>query len=81
MTSLRIRGRDYAVEAYDRTNSATGKVESGYRLTGKRGASYFTMRNAHRPHMLFVISHSLGSNVMDRVWLSDEGGSLKVVSQ
>lgn len=79
--TLRIRGRDYTIEAHDRTNSHTGEVETGYRLTGKRGASYFTMRNRIEPSHMFVVSHSLGSTVMQGVWLSDATGALVVRCQ
>lgn len=50
-------------------------------LTGKRGGTYYTMRNVHRPHMMFVFSNAPRSNVLEGVWLTDEGGALRVVRQ
>ena len=79
-STLRVRGRDYTVTPHDRTNSVTGVVEKGYRLTGKRGASYFTMRNVKRPELMFVVSHAL-TNAMQGVWLTDAAGFVVIVSQ
>ena len=81
LATLRIRGRDYTVAHRERINTLTGEVERGYCLTGKRGATYFTMRNARNPDKMFVVAHSLGSSVMSGVWLSDAGGELRVVCQ
>lgn len=69
-----IRGRQYAVERIERP----GK-ELRYRLTGKRGASFFTMRNVHRPDAMFVVPHSLGNKTLEGVWLSDKTGELVVL--
>ena len=71
---MTIRGREYTVSREDRP----GK-ELRYRLTGKRGASFFTMRNVNQPHNMFVIPHSLGNSTLEGVWLSDESGTLRIV--
>ena len=73
--TLSIRGREYTVEMVE------GAKELRYRLTGKRGGSFFTMRNAHKPHLMFIVSQALGNKSLDRVWLSDEGGDLRVVQE
>jgi hypothetical protein len=74
-TTIRIRGREYDVETCE-----SPQDKRRYRLRGKRGASFYTMRNVHRPHMMFVISEAPRSNGLERVWLSDENGTLRVVS-
>lgn len=71
--TLSIRGREYTVETVE------GAKELRYRLTGKRGGSFFTMRNAHKPHLMFIVADALGNKSLDRVWLSDESGDLVVV--
>lgn len=56
-----------------------GAKEVRYSLTGKRGGSFFTMRNAHNPHLMFIVSNAMGNKSLDGVWLSDENGVLKLV--
>lgn len=66
-----IRGREYTVEA---------TKDNVYWLTGKRGAKYYTVRTVPHPHQMFIIPENfLKSNVLERVWLSDESGELRVV--
>jgi hypothetical protein len=73
--TLSIRGREYTVEVVDGANGPR------YRLTGKRGGVFFTMRNAHKPHLMFVVSNATGNKSLDRVWLSDASGDLTVVQE
>lgn len=78
-TAIRIRGRDYTVEPFERPNT-----EKAYRIKGKRGASYETVRNVPRPHLMFLIGGGrlgLMSSVMKGVWLSDKDGELTVVRE
>ena len=82
VADLTIRRRPYSVAS---SVVAAGRPFAGerrYTLTGKRGASYFTMRNANQPHLMFIItSGKMRSGVMEGVWLTDEGGELRVVRQ
>lgn len=80
-TSIRIRGKDYAVERVERTTGTEIQRGVAYVLTGKRGAKYTTMRNEPRPEMMFLIyADKFGpAAVMDGVWLTDKGGQLAVV--
>ena len=80
-TEISIRRRPYAVTSHVVAAGRPFAGELRYTLTGKRGATYFTMRNVHRPHQMFVVSHKLGSDAMEGVWLTDEGGKLRVVRQ
>lgn len=75
--TVTVRGREYSVTTFGHT-AADGSVETRYRLTGKRGAEYDLARNVRNPHMLFAMSWS---STLDGVWLSDEGGELRVVKQ
>lgn len=79
--TLIVRGRPYSVASHV---VATGRPFAGelrYTLTGKRGGTYFTMRNVHRPRLMFLVTPKLSSSVMDGVWLTDEGGKLRVAHQ
>ena len=59
-------------------------VTVAYELHGPRGAHYGLIRNAHRPHLLFVVN--LKSNcfsapsVRGYGWFSDASGSLEPVN-
>lgn len=53
MTTLTYGTTTYTVEE---TTYGHVKKESGYILTGPRGATYGLMRNANRPDMLFVFN-------------------------
>ena len=59
-------------------------VPVAYELHGPRGAHYGLIRNAHRPHLLFVVNlkpncYSTPS-VRGYGWFSDETGSLEPVN-
>ena len=71
---ITIRGREYQVACEERP----GK-EVSYKLTGKRGAVFHTMRNVHRPDAMFIIPASWGNKTLEGVWLSDKDGDLKVI--
>lgn len=77
--TIQIRGLNYSVEIFTRVRD--GKSECAYRLTGKRGASYETVRNVPKPEMMFLVySDRFGpAAVMNGVWLSDKDGTLRVV--
>jgi hypothetical protein len=77
--TIQIRGMTYTVEIFTRCRD--GKSECAYRLIGKRGARYETLRNVPKPEMMFLIhSDRFGPvAVMNGVWLTDEGGTLRVV--
>ena len=78
--SIRVRGRLYEVEKTDRKDPEGGAI---YRLSGSRGARWRTMRNHHRRHMMFLVNERAftSSQMMDGVWLTDEGGELRVYSE
>ena len=80
MTTIRLRGRDYTVESFERTN-AKGEVEVNYMLTGKRGGKFSTMRNYHNRSKLFVVPFASFNRTLEGVWLTDASGSLEIVSQ
>jgi len=83
--TITIRGREYAVERVRDKADDKGVV---YLLAGKRGARWLTMRNVHHPAMMFLINERsiksgfrVSSQMMEGVWLTDEGGQLRVRSQ
>lgn len=67
-----VNGREYEV-------TVAGEYEGRpvYELRGARGARYQTMRNAHRPEMLFLTGAAL--RWRKTAWLTDEGGTLRQV--
>jgi hypothetical protein len=73
--TIQIRGREYRVETKDDTNG-----RPRYHLHGVRGAHYFTMRTDPKPELMFICDgRGFGlAKVMDGVWLTDEGGDLRV---
>jgi hypothetical protein len=77
-TTIRIKGRDFAVTA---EQGADGRLV--YHLRGKRGAHYFTMRTEPGPLLMFICdARHLGiASTMDGVWLTDEGGELRVLRE
>jgi hypothetical protein len=65
--TITVRGREYAV---------TTKGQD-YVLTGKRGATYRTMRNKPNPHMMFLVSEKkFTTTTMNDVWLTDKNDKL-----
>jgi len=83
-STIRIRGRDYTVERFERAKPQPGTdTEIAYRLHGTRGAAYETLRNVPRPEMMFLIhSNRFGpASVMRNVWLTDKSGDLAVAKQ
>ena len=73
-----IRGREYTVLP----TKDMDESRCVYWLTGKRGARYFTVRNRPNPDLMFIVPEKfIKSNVLDRVWLTDVTGELKVVRQ
>ena len=70
-----IRGREYSV-----TTQTTKYDARQYILTGKRGATYGTMRNKNNPDMMFLFSGGRSRLCsLGEVWLTDKGGELQLV--
>ena len=59
-------------------------VTVAYELRGPRGAHYGLIRNAVRPHLLFVVNLKAGRystpSVRGYGWFSDETGSLEPIN-
>ena len=59
-------------------------ITVAYELRGPRGAHYGLIRNARRPHLLFVVNLKPGRysapSVRGYGWFSDESGSLEPVN-
>jgi len=78
MDTIIINNREYAVEKLP----GEGTEEDSrpyYRLTGKRGAVYCTLRNKPNPDMMFLMREGR-MMLMKGVWLSDAGGTLRQVA-
>lgn len=73
-TTLTIGRRTYSV-----STQTAGNGELQYVLTGKRGALYGTMRNVHRPALMFLIDCRGFGPVPGNLWLTDQNGTLEVV--
>ena len=79
--TLTIGRLEFTVEVIDATADLGRPC---YRLTGKRGAKYLTMRNVHRGWMFIV--HAPGGRHFGpvkslwSVWLRDDRGTLEVKS-
>lgn len=80
-TTLKIGRLEFSVTSEEKM--VMGRKEVVYELKGKRGAHYFTMRNFHRPEMMFVCNgRGFGAaSQFQGTWLTDKDGSLKVVGQ
>lgn len=74
-----LRGRTYDVAVRERINRDTGEVTYTYVLTGKRGAQFATIRNEHHPDRMFIVPYRGFNPELKGVWLSDDGGYLKVL--
>lgn len=77
MTSIDINGKQFAVVL------DSSKDNGRYTLTkvGGRGLTYETYRNANRPHLMFLVNpNASGPGAVTKLWLSDEGGSLRQVA-
>lgn len=83
--TITINGREYAVEVlpHDDRPSALGRPR--YRLTGKRGAVYDTLRNRPHPELMFLVAYHPGKAFPATVdplgkglWLTDRNGTLEV---
>lgn len=73
---ITINGRQYAVELRPSTERDEGRPV--YRITGARGAVYWTVRNRPNPDMMFLIRHGkFGPGAMSQVWLTDKDGQLR----
>lgn len=72
--SIVIKGRTYKVEL---KKDALDPDLPGYKLIGKRGAVYYTMRNANNRHRLFLVN-ARGRLFAPDTWLRDDDGPLRV---
>jgi len=73
---IKVNGRAFTVTSREGKDGRTV-----YELHGKRGACYFTMRNAKRPEFMFLCNargFGLAAG-MESVWLTDEGGRLEEI--
>lgn len=78
--TITIRGREYTVAKHDTSNpSGAVKLVRSYVITGKRGHKWYTCRNVHTPHAMFLLPEKGFSKTMDGVWLSDKTGKLEVL--
>lgn len=85
--TITINGREYSVEVLppdDRHIALSARGLPRYRLTGKRGAVYNTMRSIPHPERMFLVAFHPGQafpctvDPLGRnVWLTDEGGELR----
>lgn len=79
--TLQIRGKDYSVQV----EAISQHNEKGvtYWLTGRRGAKYYTVRNRVDLTKMFIVPENFlrGFKTLDGVWLTDEGGELKIIKQ
>jgi hypothetical protein len=76
--TITLGGRLYEVETLP-----PGQLDEGrpvYRLTGKRGATYHTVRNRPNPDLMFLIVEGARFGVLRNVWLTDKGGELRAAS-
>ncbi len=78
-TTLKIGTLEFSVTSEEKM--VMGRKEVVYSLKGKRGAQYFTMRNAHKTEMMFVCNaRKFGAaSQFQGIWLTDKDGTLKVV--
>jgi hypothetical protein len=77
-TTLKIGRLEFSVTS--EAKKVMGREEVVYTLKGTRGAVYFTMRNVHKPHMMFVCNgRKFGpASQFQGVWLTDKNGTLEV---
>lgn len=75
--SLTVHGRPYRVEYAQPPPELAHLDRAGhYRLTGPRGAEYFTVRYINAPNHFFLVSwkgHALRKNPLGPVVLTDGG--------
>lgn len=74
--ALTIYGVAYTITADPSMDCGSG----GYILTGPRGATYKTCRNVPAPTSMFLVNAKPNCHTLPlkNVWLSDNGGRLKV---
>ncbi len=79
LDNITIRGREYRVERILNDKGAFADDRVKYKLTGKRGAVYYTMRNVRRPEFMFVVPEKFTVSTMNGVWVTDAGGELREI--
>lgn len=75
---LTIGRTTYTVEAIE--TEVDGKKHTGYRLTGPRGARYFTMRNVHRHDHLFLVNERNFAGHVPCEWVLETAEGLRVMA-
>ncbi len=73
-TTIQIGRRSYSVATQTASNG-----ELQYILTGKRGATYGTMRNVYKPELMFLFDCRGYGIKPGNIWLTDRNGTLEVV--
>lgn len=74
---LTINGREFEVTVSTMLDPDRRRA---YELRGKRGASYYTMRNVPNPDLMFVVNVTFTKSTgLEGVWLTDKNGVLEVV--
>lgn len=76
--TVTINGREYLFE------TLPGKLDQGkavYRLLGKRGASYYTMRNRVNPDLMFLVNEAGFTKSAPKAWLTDKDNVLRAVAR
>jgi len=85
MQTIRIGGRDFTVAVEQSAPLADGTTLAVYFLTGKRGATYGTMRcmrDGKHTDLMFLAHAGRGFGIpagFERVRLTDRNGTLEVV--
>jgi hypothetical protein len=75
-TTVEINGRQFRVEQADQPDM-DGRTKYVLRVVKGRGLTYTTMRNAHKPHLLFCVNPN--SHKLPNIWLVKEGDTLRQV--
>ena len=74
---IELRGRTFTVSLREVPDRFGRKV---YYLTGRRGASYFTLRNVKDPSLMMLLDRrTAAGQPFPDLWLSDAGGTLHEV--
>ena len=71
-----IGGKKFAVTS----ESAADGPRYILKRISKHGLMYGTMRTKRRPHLMFLINgNRRGPDAVTNIWVSDEGGELRVL--
>jgi len=78
--TITIKGREYTVTPHSESQTGIRGEGTTYVITGKRGHKWYTCRNTHTTHAMFLLPEKGFTKTMDGVWLSDKNGTLEVIS-